>query len=936
MGHGDSKEQLKLLRNHLLALTRTEPQLQSIKDRALEAAPQETSVVEVLQLWQRVFRETFQQYHRLSARLVRSQDGAAALRLWQEYLAHVQAFLSMGVPGDYSGLSEHRHLCEVHKNLLTDQQNLLLSINSEEGRDLSVAEQFNALTNLHNETLAKIMERHAAVRDRLAAWEKYRMDQKRLMSWLKETERERSRLQLRFIHLRRLDKVLVKIHSILEKLPAGETQADSLSAQQESLLVNCDDALAASVRMEHVANTQRIANIRAGLETWKDFIVRIQELNENHEKQTSKITSTFQEVSQTLNMAFQVGPSSLSRTREQLDSLQELKTRLAATTSDLEALGVTAEQLRECLSPSDMKSLNQHGSLLWQQHGDLEHQLALLVHRLEERCSLYNRWETRRSRLVTWTEDAEDRLQNCDSGVLDEPEEVLKRVESELQAEMALKQRELEWLQNTGQELIDVAEDSTERTKLQRALDELNERWSKLLNAGKARTNKLEDLMHTTNNLERRIAEIRLWLGGIEAQLNEPFILEARNQNTVDKKLHDHDVLQKMIEAESGNIGEVLNLCEILLSDCDAWKASFNTDAIKSGMDGLERRWKAACVGSAERKRKIMAIWKLLQQLEKLKTEHEKWLLKTESELQTIESNLDDLSKDETAKTVQKTKKILNDVEAHNPALQILEQSYSRLAKGGLEPDNLRSLTTDVRGVIDRWYGLRARVEGVLSALKKDQKNYREFITIHGAAVVGLTQIDVRLTQLQHLATPEQKASPRRRLQQLTEIEKELETQGTTLERADRLALQMMEESHVDNVSTIQELVDEYQLLWRDIKSRVVALRAQMESREKVEVDEAVQVETLKFEQDSAVQVDTLPRIVKMTSCDAYLMELEGAIRECRDALDALEIAVAPEPVAGPGLPAAAKAIVSGNLSVFIMWPNVSTLTNLLFSFRPS
>lgn len=147
VGHGESKEQLTMLRNHLLALTRTEPQLQSIKERALEhqvAHKEQPSIVEVLQLWQKVFRETFQQYHRLSSRLVRSQDVVAALHLWQEYLSYVQEFLSNEVPGDYNGLSEHRNLCEVHKNLLTDQQNLILMVKAEE-RNLSIGKNIKNL-----------------------------------------------------------------------------------------------------------------------------------------------------------------------------------------------------------------------------------------------------------------------------------------------------------------------------------------------------------------------------------------------------------------------------------------------------------------------------------------------------------------------------------------------------------------------------------------------------------------------------------------------------------------------------------------------------------------------------------------------------------------------------------------------------------------------
>lgn len=284
---------------------------------------------------------------------------------------------------------------------------------------------------------------------------------------------------------------------------------------------------------------------------------------------------------------------------------------------------------------------------------------------------------------------------------MDEPEEALKRLECEVQAEMALKQRELEWVQNHGLDLITVAE-TNEKEKLEKKLNEVNERWNRLVTAGKARANKIVDLMQTMNNLQKRLLEIRTWLTGVETQLSEAYTIESTSPATIEKKLRDHEQLQKTIEAESGNIGEVLNLCEILLSDCDAWKASFNTEAIKNGMEGLERRWKATCVKSSERKRKIILTGKLLEEVESITMEYEEWLIKVESELEALEKNIHDLSQENTEKCMNVIQKIQDDISAHKPAQEILEQSYCRLAKGGLEPDNLKALTSKTRLLIDR------------------------------------------------------------------------------------------------------------------------------------------------------------------------------------------------------------------------------------------
>ena len=50
-----------------------------------------------------------------------------------------------------------------------------------------------------------------------------------------------------------------------------------------------------------------------------------------------------------------------------------------------------------------------------------------------------------------------------------------------------------------------------------------------------------------------------------------------------------------------------------------------------------------------------------------------------------------------------------------------------------------------------------------------------------------------------------------------------------------------------------------------------------------------VQVSTLAFETDSEVQVDTLPHLERLTSRDAYGLELDAALKECDDNLKGLE-----------------------------------------------
>lgn len=47
------------------------------------------------------------------------------------------------------------------------------------------------------------------------------------------------------------------------------------------------------------------------------------------------------------------------------------------------------------------------------------------------------------------------------------------------------------------------------------------------------------------------------------------------------------------------------------------------------------------------------------------------------------------------------------------------------------------------------------------------------------------------------------------------------------MRNADELGLAVMERSRPDELPAIQEMIDEYQLLWKDIKARIAVLKTE-------------------------------------------------------------------------------------------------------------
>ncbi|XP_046685133.1 nesprin-2-like isoform X1 [Homalodisca vitripennis] len=513
----------------------------------------------------------------------------------------------------------------------------------------------------------------------------------------------------------------------------------------------------------------------------------------------------------------------------------------------------------------------------------------MLCYQLEDKLRLGQMFDKRQERFLTWTTGVGRRLESL-AVSCGEPEEVLRRLETELEAEVVLRRREVEWLRGAGAELVEAEglEATPRRAEVKARVSAVEDAWDKVQQMTSARANKLRQIIEGMSVLEQRMEVLRSWLHCIEVQLATPVILETCTEAGLNKCLSHHDALTKDIEQHSGPVGDVLNHCEVLLNDCDSANVQLNTDGISTAMQLLERRWKNVCVVVTERKARLMSTWRLLQEVLRLCEEQTEWLQTQTDTLDNVQRQTDCLQLQALPTLIGDVEKVITEVECRRPALDLLQSSYTTLAT----QSSLDNLTAEVRGRITEWSTLRTRADELLAVLRSRQQRWRTFTETQGAAVLALTDVDVRLTQIDLLETDNVDDSDldthKNKLKRLLVLKKELESHGDLLKTADLLGLEVMNGCVPSDVPKVQQLVDEYQLLWKDITERMKQLidATKEECRKRNVVNEEVQVETLKFETDTSVQVNTLP--APLLRRDAYIYELQTAIRECNANLDSL------------------------------------------------
>ncbi|XP_038137566.1 nesprin-1 isoform X1 [Cyprinodon tularosa] len=328
------------------------------------------------------------------------------------------------------------------------------------------------------------------------------------------------------------------------------------------------------------------------------------------------------------------------------------------------------------------------------------------------------------------------------------------------------------------------------------------------------RVKKLRETLVAVQQLDKNMSSLRSWLSHIEAELSRPIVYETCDKQEIQRKLSQQQDLQRDIEKHSTGVASVLNLCEVLLHDCDACSTETECDSIQQATRGLDRRWRNICAMSMERRLKIEETWRLWQKFLDDYSKFEDWLKASEKTAALPNSSgvLYTVAKEE----LKKFEAFQRQVQECLTQLELINKQYRRLAREN-RTDSSHRLREMVHDGNKRWDHLQKRVAAILRRLKHFISQREEFETARDSILVWLTEMDLQLTNIEHFSECDVQA----KIKQLRAFQQEIYLNTAKIELVFRQGEALIEKSEPLDAAVIEEELEELQRYCQEVFGRV-------------------------------------------------------------------------------------------------------------------
>ncbi|KAG5277589.1 hypothetical protein AALO_G00119350 [Alosa alosa] len=767
--------------------------------------------------WNTHTAHTMEEYSRLQASHLLQLGFQEKCEAWRDFLSSAEQRLATDISGSRHTLLEQQKEHELFQAEMFSRQQILHSIISNghalldqgqvEDRD-DFGLKLTLLSHQWQAVVRRAMQRRGLIDGLLHQWEHYHQ----LLAKL--------RLRLHQAALQPPDDLQgapVALQQARNTLDIIQLKERLLQRQQASyvlvveagrqLLLSCDSLAEASLQAE-------LSDVQ---EHWRSATLRLDErkkelnaLLKDWERCEKAIAASHEKLRLFKRKLSVPIPDHHDELHTEQIRCKELEGGVEGWPEAVLQLSELKESLSSRLRPHDLSILQERLDLLHSQWDEISHQLRVRRQQVGEKLNEWMLFNEKNKDLCEWLTHMESKVsQNADISIQD----MIDKLRKDYHEEIVVMEETRGQLLQMGERLARSSHEG-KANDIHYKLSKVNERWQHLLDLMAARVKKLRETLVAVQQLDKNMSVLRSWLAHIETELSRPIVYDTCDAQEIQRKLKQQQELQGDIEKHSTGVASVLNLCEVLLHDCDACASDTECEAIQQATRGLDRRWRNICAVAMERRLKIEETWRLWQKFLDDFGRFEEWLKASErsAALPNSAGVLYTIAKEEQ----KKFEAFQRQVQECLTQLELINKQYRRLARENRTDASCR-LREMVHDGNRRWDNLQRRVASILRRLKHFIGQREEFETNRDSILVWLTEMDLQLTNIEHFSECDVQA----KIKQLRAFQQEIGLNAGKMEQVFRQGEGLLSRSEPQDAEVIEDELEELRRYYQEVTGRV-------------------------------------------------------------------------------------------------------------------
>uniref|UniRef100_A0A8C1YUK6 Spectrin repeat containing, nuclear envelope 1a n=1 Tax=Cyprinus carpio TaxID=7962 RepID=A0A8C1YUK6_CYPCA len=813
------QEHMEKLKTQMLKLSSLSPDLERLNELGYQLPLNDNEIKHLQNLnrsWSSNSAHTIERFSKLQSLVLQRQSFLEKCDAWMTFLTQIEEKLAADISGNYQSLLDQQREHELFQaemfsrhqilySIINDGHQLLNQGQVEERDDFGM--KLALLSNQWQGVVRRAQQRRGIIDSLVRQWQRYMELIEKLHHWLQEVSVEPEQQQGATVALQQIRGMLDHIQ-LKERVLQRQQGSYILTVEAgRQLLLWADARTEASLHTEltDVQEHWRTINIRLD-ERKKELLSWLRDWDQC-EKGISASHEKLRDFKQKLSVPL---PDHHEELHTEQICCKELESSVEGWTDDVAGLCILRESLSSGLSADDLTVLQERLILLQRQWEETCHQLSLRRQQVSERLNEWAVFNEKNKELCEWLTQMESKVsQNGDISI----EEMIEKLRKDYQEEISVAKENKYQLEQMGERLAQASHES-KAAEIQYKLSKVNERWQHLLDLIEARVKKLRETLVAVQQLDKNMSSLRSWLAHIETELSRPIVYETCDSHEIQRKLNQQQDLQRDIEKHSTGVASVLNLCEVLLHDCDACATETECESIQQATRGLDRRWRNICAVAMERRLKIEETWRLWQKFLDDYSRFEEWLKVSErtAALPNSSGVLYTVAKEE----LKKFEAFQRQVQECLTQLELINKQYRRLAREN-RTDSSCHLRQMVHDGNQHWDILQRRVAAILRRLKHFIGQREEFETARDGILVWLTEMDLQLTNIEHFSECDVQA----KIKQLKAFQQEISLNMGKMESVFGQGEVLMKKSEPLDAAVIEEELDELQRYCREVFGRV-------------------------------------------------------------------------------------------------------------------